>query len=121
MTLLHYFFLFIYDMKYSYFASDALDKLKEIQNMFMKTYSPERYSKWFYNQSTELLRLYNDDEDQVYFKHIPIGTFSSSEGTWMWSWYNSHSHEQSKNDTLEIKGLESEKGLKAFGSILFSR
>ncbi|MFD2247013.1 DUF6882 domain-containing protein [Pontibacter ruber] len=89
-------------MTYSDLAYEALENLKTLQESFRKDYHIDDYSHWFYNQSTELLRLYNASEE-AYFKYIPVGTYSKSSKTWMWAWDNEDSVEQSKYDTLVLQ------------------
>ncbi len=90
-------------MTYEGFASTKCTEFKPAHDAFKEKYKLESYDYWFYNQSTGLLRLYNDDSDEIYFKYIPIGTFSTRTNTWMWAWHNESSIEQNKNETLVIK------------------
>lgn len=89
-------------MEYSEFSEKAMEELKLIQESFIERFKIDRYSNWFYNQSTELIRLYNDIEE-VFFKYIPVGSYSTKSKTWMWAWSDLDSVEQSKNETLLIK------------------
>jgi hypothetical protein len=89
-------------MVYSDIAKEAIADFKNLQESFRKDFSIDHYSNWFYNQSTELLRLYNESEE-AYFKYIPIGSFSKNSKTWLWAWKNEDSVEQSKYDTLIIQ------------------
>lgn len=107
-------------MTYSDFAQDAIDKLKDLQESFKAQYDIDRYAHWFYTQSTELLRLYDNDTDQLYLKYIPVGTYSEKEKTWMWSWANKHSREQSKNETLSIKEFGEKEGFDKLSEGYFS-
>ncbi len=89
-------------MDYIEYIENVMDKLEIIQDGFLKTYKTGEYDNWYYNQSTELLRLYSDDKE-IFFKYIPIGTYSADSNTWMWSWNNNDSIEQSKFQTLSVK------------------
>lgn len=88
---------------YVEFAKIELEALSKSQDDFIKKYNTDSYAKWFYDQECELLRLYNEDGDEVFFKYIPIGTYSLKSNTWMWSWENESSIEASKNETLSVK------------------
>jgi hypothetical protein len=91
-------------MEYNEFRSEACENLKKIQDSFMQNYDVNSYSNWYYTQATELLHFYNrDDSNEVYFKYIPIGSYSTKSETWMWSWENEHSIEESKFKTLKLK------------------
>lgn len=89
-------------LKYEKYADKICQKLTEFQNSFRNEYDIDNYANWFYNQSSEILRLHSDDKE-VYFKYIPVGTFSQNTNTWMWAWANEDSVEPRKFRTLKIK------------------
>jgi hypothetical protein len=66
-------------MTYSEFAQDAVEKLKAIQDSFKAKYDIDGYANWFYTQSTELLRLYNDGIDEVHLKYVPVYVFNQKQ------------------------------------------
>ncbi|HEX7871101.1 MAG TPA: hypothetical protein VF455_13415 [Chryseobacterium sp.] len=88
---------------YDEFADAELQKLIPVQEKFKQEYDLDSYANWFYESEASILRLYNEDEDEIFFRYIPIGTFSSNSETWMWSWFNNSSFEPNKNETLKIK------------------
>ncbi|MBJ6366806.1 DUF6882 domain-containing protein [Snuella sedimenti] len=90
---------------YEEYASKKYDELIESQEAFNSKFKLESYSNWFYDQESELLRVYNDDDDEIFFKYIPIGTYSLKSNTWLWSWENEHSIEKNKLKTLVVKQL----------------
>ena len=61
---------------YKKFNKPKLDRLIQIQEKFKNNFNIDSYANWFYDSESEILRLYNDDDDEVYFKYISIGTFS---------------------------------------------
>lgn len=89
-------------LKYEKYADKICQKLTEFQNEFRTEFDIDNYENWFYNQSSETLRLYSDDKE-IYFKYIPVGTFSQKTNTWMWAWANEHSVEPRKFKTLKVK------------------
>lgn len=89
-------------LKYEKYADRNCKKLTEFQNNFRTEYEIDDYANWFYNQSTETLRLFPSDKE-VYFKYIPVGTFSLNTNTWMWAWANEDSVEPRKFQTLKVK------------------
>lgn len=95
-------------MNYEEYSKQRLDKLIKVQDEFKEVYKINSYANWFYDSDLELLRLYNDDRDEVFFKYVPVGTYSLKSKTWMWSWYNNHSIEKNKNELLVVKefGIE---------------
>ena len=88
-------------LKYKKYAEKSCQKLNEFQNNFRKKYDTDNYENWFYNQSSETLRLYSENKE-IYFKYIPVGTFSQKKNTWMWSWANESSVEPRKFQTLKM-------------------
>lgn len=95
-------------MNYEQYNRQSFDNLIQIQEKFKETFEIDSYANWFYDGETELLRLYNNDDDEIYFKYVSIGTYSLKSETWMWSWFNKHSIEKSKNQLLVVKefGIE---------------
>ncbi|OAB78406.1 hypothetical protein ULVI_10540 [Cochleicola gelatinilyticus] len=89
-------------LKYEKYAQKAVDKLQERQPAFRAKFDTENYASWFYNQSSETLRLYSDDKE-IYFRYIPVGTYSLNTNTWMWAWANEDSVETRKFRTLKVK------------------
>ena len=89
-------------LKYEKYAQKAVDKLQESQPEFRTKFDTDNYDSWFYNQSSETLRLYSNDKE-IYFKYIPVGTFSLNTNSWMWAWANEDSVEPRKFRTLKIK------------------
>lgn len=90
---------------YENFASKEIQNLISIQNKFKESFIIDSYKNWFYDGETELLRLYNSDEDEIFFKYIPIGSYSLNSKTWMWSWFNDSTIEKSKQETSKIKNF----------------
>ena len=96
--------------EYNDFAEYELENLMPIQDLFKEKYRIDSFSNWFYDDEFQILRLYNDNEDEIFFKYIPIGTFSLTKETWMWSWFNNYLNEKNKTETLKIKkfGIEND-------------
>jgi hypothetical protein len=90
------------DKKFEKYANKAYQKLSKSQDNFRAEYHIDNYENWFYNQSCETLRLYSKDKE-IYFKYIPVGTFSRKTNTWMWAWAKRDSVEPRKFRTLKVK------------------
>jgi len=87
---------------YQEFANDNCQRLSEVQDEFKAKYSIDDYANWHYTQASEILRLYSEDKE-IFFKYIPVGTYSRNSNTWMWGWSNEDSVEPRKLRTLKIK------------------
>ncbi|MDR6528926.1 hypothetical protein J2787_004365 [Chryseobacterium rhizosphaerae] len=94
-------------MNYEEYSKQSFNNLVKVQEKFKEAFEIDSYANWFYDSETELLRLY-DHDDEIYFKYIPIGTYSLKSATWMWSWFNNHSIEKSRSELLLVKefGIE---------------
>ena len=88
---------------YKEFAKAELNRVIPIQDRFKEEFDIDSYGNWFYDDELAILRLYNNDDDEIFFKYIPIGTFSLSQKTWMWSWFNNSNIVKSDTETLKIK------------------
>ncbi|MGF7026601.1 DUF6882 domain-containing protein [Sphingobacterium siyangense] len=60
---------------YEQFAGKKCQELIQIQERFRAQFELGNYQQWYYDAELALLRLYNNDGDQIYLKYIPIGTF----------------------------------------------
>lgn len=88
--------------KYQEFADRNCQRLIETQDKFRDKYSINDYSNWYYTQASEILRLYSNDKE-IYFRYIPVGTYSRNSNTWMWAWSKKDSVEPRKLRTLKVK------------------
>jgi len=98
-------------VKYEKYTDKACQKLTEFQKKFRKKYDLDSYENWFYNQSSETLKLYSENKE-IYFKYIPVGTFSQEKNTWLWAWSNKSSVEPKKLRTLKVKEFGEKKKYK---------
>ena len=105
--------------KYEKYAAKQCAKLTKIQDSFRDQYSINDYAEWFYNEASETLRLYSEDKE-IYFKYIPVGTFSLKSNTWMWSWANKSTLEPCRFKTLEIKEFGQKRNYKSLINPHFS-
>lgn len=89
-------------LDYNEFSQSELNKLIPIQDEFKEKYKIDSFSNWFYDDDLKIIRLYNDDKDEIFFKYIPIGTYSLTSETWMWNWFNS---DENNAETFKIKNF----------------
>ena len=100
---------------YREFADDNYQRLMEAQEKFKAEFSLDSYDNWYYTQASEVLRLYSDHKE-IFFKYIPVGTFSRNSNTWLWAWSNMDSVEPRKLETLKVKELGEKLGYKKLTS-----
>lgn len=95
-------------MKYEKYASKLCKQLMKYQDEFRDRYKIDDYGSWYYEQANETLRLYSEDKE-IYFKYIPVGTFSRNTNTWLWAWANIDSVEPRRLATLKVKAFGEKK------------
>jgi hypothetical protein len=61
------------------------------------------HERWFYDQETGLIIFYNDDKVYLRIKFEAVGTISLISNTWLWSWDNSTTLENTRTDILQVK------------------
>lgn len=89
-------------LDYDTFAPKCVEQLKAIQDKFYKEYSINDYTKWFYNQSTGLM-TFSSEEREVNFRYFSVGSFSTKTNTWKWSWDNSSTMDNVKEQIESVK------------------
>ena len=100
--------MFFKPQPYKKYAAKMCKALTNDQEKFRQHYQLDSYDNWFYNPSSQVLRLYSGDQE-LFFQYIPVGTFSLNTNTWMWAWANKHSIEPSKLHTLKVKAFGEKK------------
>lgn len=86
------------DKGYNIFVNNSFNKFQIDHLRLCDNYMINDYGNWYYQQVTELLTLTDAKLGELNFKYTPIGTFSRTSETWMWSWFNEYSIEHSKLD-----------------------
>lgn len=88
------------------FKSICCQKIKSLQDEFIKVYDINSYEHWFYDHGIGVFHFSSDDGRNLYFKYVDVGSYSTKTNTWMWSWHNE------STPTHVTKGLEK---VKTFG------
>jgi hypothetical protein len=71
----------------------------------MKRYDINSYEHWFYDHSIRAFHFKSDDGKNLYFNYIVVGSYSTKQNTWMWSWSNTSTPKHI------VKGLEKVRAL----------
>ena len=58
--------------EYEKFANVELESMSKSQDAFLKEYETDSYETWFYDQESELLRLYSKNEKEIYLYHVAV-------------------------------------------------
>lgn len=96
---------------YDIYAGQCIEELKIIQEKFNNDYNINYYNNWYYDQGTGLF-TFSKDDDEINFKYFQVGSYSPSENTWMWSWYNKNTFEKVKEKARTINTFGKEKEYK---------
>lgn len=97
---------------YKEFAKAELNRVISIQDRFKEEFDIDSYAHWFYDDESSILRLYNDEIDEIFFRYIPIGTYSLNKNTWMWSWFNNYLSEKIKLRLYKLSNSEKRTNMK---------
>lgn len=90
------------------YKTKCYEETLSVQDKFMALYEINDYENWFYDHAINVFTFKANDGRNLYFRYIDLGSFSTKNNTWNWSWDN-------QTTTYNVKrGLEK---VKAFGEI----
>jgi len=93
-------------MNFDEFKDECLPPILLLQDDFVKLYDLKSYERWFYDHSIGAFHFKSNDGRNLYFEYIDVGSYSTTQKNWMWSWNN-------KSTPKHVaKGLEK---VRAFG------
>jgi hypothetical protein len=105
------------DEEFEIFLNSALDDLWEKQDMLETQYGFGTFSRWFFDQNTEKLELYNAyDIKVVEADVIDIGSYSTNGGTWKWAWSNESVLPNLRKKAEPLKELGEITGIELFNN-----
>jgi hypothetical protein len=90
-------------MTFEELSKQAYDYLYEQQAICEKEYLLSKHERWYYDQEVGLIIFYNDDKVFLRIKLEAVGTISLISNTWLWSWANPTTLD---NTTIEIKNVK---------------
>jgi hypothetical protein len=70
------------------FKDECVQQLSALQDEFLKVYEINSYEHWYYDHGMGVFHFKSDDGNNLYFKYVDVGSFSTKKNTWMWSWNN---------------------------------
>lgn len=70
------------------YKDQCLEEISSLQKAFIELYDLNSYENWFYDHDIGAFHFHSNDDRNLYFKYVDIGSFSSRRNTWMWSWFN---------------------------------
>ncbi len=70
------------------YKSQCVRDILLLQPEFMRLYVIDIYKNWFYDHSIGVFHFKSDGGNDLYFKYVDVGSFSTTTNTWNWSWDN---------------------------------
>ena len=104
------------DEEFETFLSSAYEELAHKQNFLVERYGFGTRKRWWFDQTTEELQLF-DDADNVVIEAdvIEIGTYSPKSNTWKWAWANKSLLPGLRKKAEPLKELQDITGREIFG------
>ena len=75
------------EFEFQSYLEQSYASLREKQLQLIEEYHLGDYSRYAFDQQRGIIQFSNDEHD-IYFKAIFIGTWSDKSQTWMWAWAN---------------------------------
>jgi hypothetical protein len=105
------------DEEFDAFLGSAIDELREKQEKLKSEYGFGEFARWFFDQETEKLELFDHQDNKVIVAEvINIGSFASNSNTWKWAWSNDSVLPHLRKLAEPLKELGSITGLAMFES-----
>jgi hypothetical protein len=70
------------------FKDACIEHSSSLQKEFINLYQIDSYEHWHYDHGIGAFHFKSDDGRNLYFKYIDVGSYSTKNDTWMWSWHN---------------------------------
>lgn len=76
--------------KYNFedYKNNCFEEIQSLQDEFIRLYDINSYENWFYDHGIGVFNFKSDDGRNLYFKYVDVGSFSTINNTWNWSWDN---------------------------------
>ena len=104
------------DEEFDTFLSIAYEELTHKQNFLVERYGFGTGNRWWFDQTTEELQLFDDADNLVIEADvIGIGTYSPKSNTWKWAWANKSVLPELRKKAEPLKELEDITGIEIFG------
>jgi hypothetical protein len=104
------------DEEFETFLSSAYEELRHKQDLLMNQYGFGTRKRWWFDQTTEKLQLFDDADNLVIEADVlQIGTYSPKSNTWKWAWGNKSLLPGLRKKAEPLKELEDITGFEIFG------
>ena len=104
------------DEEFETFLSSAQEELRHKQNHLVERYGFGTLNRWWFDQTTEKLQLFDDADNLVIEADvIEIGTYSPKSNSWKWAWSNKSLLPEMRKKAEPLKELKDITGIEIFG------
>jgi hypothetical protein len=88
--------------EYKKFNHQCIHELQDHQAKLWAEHDLDAYPRWDYDQHTALL-TFSDNDEEINFRFVEVGSFSEKSNTWKWAWDNAYVLEKVKKETFAVK------------------
>ncbi len=104
------------DEEFQTYIDTCFDELERKQQHLIDTFGFGSFDKFEHDFEKEELYLIKNDKILVKAKIIPIGSFNTESGTWLWGWANEAFPEGLRGKAAKLKELKAVTGFEMFGN-----
>jgi hypothetical protein len=105
------------DQEFEEFLRTSLDALWAKQDALESDYGFGNYSKWHFDQTTEKLVLFNENDVKTLEADvIDVGSYATNSQTWKWAWSNDSVLPSLREKAAVLKELATITGVELFAS-----
>jgi len=89
-------------MTYSDYLTHAFEQFQQAHEKWMRTNRINDWENWVYNSEAGVLTFFTGEE-KIYFRYVPVGSYSDKTDSWLWAWQNQYSVHPQKKLTYELR------------------
>lgn len=104
------------DEEFQEYIDNCFDELERKQQYLIDTFGFGSFDNFEYDFDKEELYLLKNEEVLVKARIVPIGSFNTENGSWMWGWANEAFPVKLRNKSSRLKELETITGFEMFGN-----
>lgn len=107
------------DEQFDSFLDYCYDNLEEKQAKLFEEYGIGNFGEYWFNQEESILQFKSNDQVELEFNIIFIGSWARSSNSWVWAWANKKMTDNVKDNSLKIKELQKVTGFDIFSNPSF--
>ena len=96
------------------FLAKCFQELKNKQDALMGKYNLGKFDSFWFDQIAETIQFKDNENVELEFHVVPVGSWSSKSNSWMWAWANKSLTDELGSKAMKIKELASYTGYNTF-------